>query len=203
MNEDGDIGGLAAEYVLGSLNPGERSQVDARCRTDAALANAIEAWQRRLGPLSGQLPGIAPPLHLFDRILTRIAQQEAQTIGPSERFSQRRNSARWRSRAAGAAAVAACLALVVAGFIYERASTTRGSEPQRAQAPPATKRISMGCGALYKDFWQKFDRQKFAEISATQLAGTSRMALRAYDACEAGDNQDAKAIFERLSRIQF
>jgi hypothetical protein len=31
----------------------------------------------------------------------------------------------------------------------------------------------------------------------------SRMALRAYDACEAGDEQDAKALFERLQRMQY
>jgi hypothetical protein len=35
------------------------------------------------------------------------------------------------------------------------------------------------------------------------LAGMSRMALCAYDACEAGDEQDAQAIFERLRRMQF
>jgi hypothetical protein len=29
------------------------------------------------------------------------------------------------------------------------------------------------------------------------------MALRAYDACEAGDDQDAKALFERLKRMSF
>ena len=42
-----------------------------------------------------------------------------------------------------------------------------------------------------------------ARISAEQLAGVSRMALRAYDACQAGDEQDAKALFKRLDRIRF
>jgi len=31
----------------------------------------------------------------------------------------------------------------------------------------------------------------------------SRLALRAYDACQAGDEQDAKALFDRLNRMQF
>jgi len=31
----------------------------------------------------------------------------------------------------------------------------------------------------------------------------SRMALRAYDACEAGDDQDARSLFDRLRRMQF
>ena len=29
------------------------------------------------------------------------------------------------------------------------------------------------------------------------------MALRAYDACQAGDELDAKALFDRLSRMKF
>ena len=39
--------------------------------------------------------------------------------------------------------------------------------------------------------------------SPEQLAGVSRMALRAYDACQAGDEQDAKALFERLDKMKF
>jgi hypothetical protein len=31
----------------------------------------------------------------------------------------------------------------------------------------------------------------------------SRMALRAYDACQAGDEQDARALFDRLSKMTF
>ena len=40
-------------------------------------------------------------------------------------------------------------------------------------------------------------------MPAEQLAGVSRMALRAYDACEAGDEQDAKALFDRLNKMSF
>jgi len=70
-------------------------------------------------------------------------------------------------------------------------------------AGAATAQTKMDCSRLYKDFWEKFDREKFAKISAEQLAGVSRMALRAYDACQAGDEQDAKALFDRLSKMQF
>ena len=69
MTEDDDIDGLAAEYVLGSLDPAERRQVDARRKTDASLAAAIAAWERRLGPLSDRGRDVAPPAHLFDGIL--------------------------------------------------------------------------------------------------------------------------------------
>jgi hypothetical protein len=68
---------------------------------------------------------------------------------------------------------------------------------------PAVAQTKMDCSRLYKDFWEKFDREKYAKISAEQLAGVSRMALRAYDACQAGDEQDARALFDRLSKMTF
>jgi hypothetical protein len=67
----------------------------------------------------------------------------------------------------------------------------------------AVAQTKMDCSRLYKDFWEKLDREKFAKISAEQLAGVSRLALRAYDACQAGDEQDAKALFDRLSKMAF
>ena len=61
----------------------------------------------------------------------------------------------------------------------------------------------MDCGRLYKDFWEKLEKESHAKISAEQLAGVSRMALRAYDACQAGDELDAKALFDKLSKMSF
>jgi hypothetical protein len=68
---------------------------------------------------------------------------------------------------------------------------------------PALAQTKMDCSRMYKDFWEKFDREKYAKISAEQLAGVSRLALRAYDACQAGDEQDAKGLFDRLSKMTF
>jgi hypothetical protein len=70
-------------------------------------------------------------------------------------------------------------------------------------AGTAAAQTKMDCSRLYKDFWEKFDREKYAKISAEQLAGVSRLALRAYDACQAGDEQDAKTLFDRLSKMTF
>jgi opacity protein-like surface antigen len=70
-------------------------------------------------------------------------------------------------------------------------------------AAPVVAQTKMDCSRLYKDFWEKFDREKYAKISAEQLAGVSRLALRAYDACQAGDEQDARSLFDRLNRMQF
>src|SRR5262245_11297028 len=188
MTEEDEIDGLAAEYVLGSLSPAERVEVEARRGGDTVLAAAIEAWQLRLGPLSEQVPGVEPPGHLFGRILARISDERAGRMADVVPFRTRQ--ARQRRLATGVSALAACLALAVVWFEH--------TQP----APPGTT-ASVSCGIRYKDFWEQFDRQKYARISAEQLAGLSRMALRAYDACEAGDDQDARALFERLARMQF
>jgi hypothetical protein len=192
MTEEEDIDGLAAEYALGSLDPAERAHVEARRKSDASLAAAIEAWQRRLGPLSEQVPGVEPPAHLFDSILSRISGPGAQPARSAEIVPLRRGSGRRLGFASGVSALAACLALAIVWF----------TQPPPGH-PPGTGMTHVGCGSRYKDFWENFDRQKFARISAEQLAGVSRMALRAYDACEAGDEQDAKSLFERLQRMPF
>lgn len=189
MIEDDDIDGLAAEYVLGSLDAQERRQVDARRTTDRALADAIAAWERRLGPLSERVPGAEPPSDAFDGILSRISQQAARAGGPGKVVALPRAAGRRWRLSIGAGTLAACLAL---GFVW--LGILRPGPEQHAR---------MDCSRLYKDFWQKRDPQAFARISPEQLAGLSRMALRAYDACEAGDEQDAKALFERLQRMQY
>jgi anti-sigma-K factor RskA len=115
MTEDEDIDGLAAEYVLGSLDPSERVAVDVRRRSDRALADAIGAWERRLGPLSWRAPEVQPPAHLWHSILERIG-----TPKTAEVVFLRRIARRWRGIAAAATAIAACLSLAVAWFLYER-----------------------------------------------------------------------------------
>ena len=82
-------------------------------------------------------------------------------------------------------------------------STLIGLVALGMMAGAATAQTKMDCSRLYKDFWEKFDREKYAKISAEQLAGVSRMALRAYDACQAGDELDAKALFDRLNKMTF
>ena len=82
-------------------------------------------------------------------------------------------------------------------------STLIGLAALGVMAGAATAQTKMDCSRLYKDFWEKFDREKYAKISAEQLAGVSRMALRAHDACQAGDAQDARALFEKLQRMHF
>jgi len=82
-------------------------------------------------------------------------------------------------------------------------STLIGVVALGLMAGAALAQGKMDCGKAYKGFWEKLDREKYAKISAEQLAGISRLALRAYDACQAGDEQDARALFERLDKMKF
>jgi anti-sigma-K factor RskA len=191
MTEDEDIDGLAAEYVLGSLDPAERAQVDARRQADVALAAAIAAGEHRRAPQSDLGGVVTPPAHIFDGILSRISGQAAQLAGGTVVPLRRTSNRRWKM-AAGAGVLAACLALAVGWFTWFN----------HVQPGPQLH-ARMDCNGLYKDFWLKRDPDTYARISPEQLAGVSRMALRAYDACAAGDEQDAKALFDRLGRMNF
>jgi anti-sigma-K factor RskA len=113
MTDDNDIDGLAAEYVLGSLNPVERHQVDARRRADVALGKAVQDWERRLEPLNDGVPGVKPPAHVFARIAYRLWGEQSRAIETSVITPLRGSARRWRGLAVGAGALAACLALVV------------------------------------------------------------------------------------------
>jgi anti-sigma-K factor RskA len=111
MTHEEDIEGLAGEYVLGSLTPEERREVDARCGRDRALASAIADWERRLAPLADFIPGEEPPARLGEEIARRIWQAEAHpaNVIPLHQHAVRR----WRRIAIAASALAAVLAALV------------------------------------------------------------------------------------------
>ena len=109
MTNDDEIDGLAGEYVLGSLDPIERKEVDVRRKVDVALDEAISAWEKRLGPLSDLLPAIAPPPHLFFEVTKQLGRQrDHRRIGTQALTGPWR----WPALAAGACALAACLAII-------------------------------------------------------------------------------------------
>lgn len=80
MNDDDDIEGLAAEYVLGSLDPKGRRAVDARRSREPGLAAAIAGWERWLEPLNGRIAPKAPPAYLRSRVLQMIEDVSRSTL---------------------------------------------------------------------------------------------------------------------------
>lgn len=65
-----------------------------------------------------------------------------------------------------------------------------------ALAVPAV--ANPNCALDYKGFWDQFNNGPAKSLSAEQHAIVSRQALRAFDACTAGDEATGKSIFVRL-----
>ena len=68
-------------------------------------------------------------------------------------------------------------------------------------AGPAAPQPNFDCDKAYKAFWERLDREMYAKMPPEQLVVLSRKALRIYDACQTGDVEDAKGLFERLVRL--
>ena len=68
-------------------------------------------------------------------------------------------------------------------------------------AGAALPQSDFDCGKAYKEFWKNLDRETYAKMPPAQLVVLSRRALRIYDACQTGDLEDAKGLFERLARL--
>lgn len=107
MSETEDIDMLAAEYALGTLPAAERAAVAMRARSEASLAAAIEAWERRLGPLAETVPPRDAPAGVWEKIEARIAEGGGNVIAIQRRLR------RWQAGAIAASAIAASLALFV------------------------------------------------------------------------------------------
>jgi anti-sigma-K factor RskA len=128
MTEENDIDAIAAEYVLGTLDAGERAAVAARRRREPALEAAIAAWEQRLGPLADLVPTVEPPAGVLARVEERIErlQRRPGMVDPdgSAVLQLERRVGRWR----GLALAASLAAVSLAGITFWR-------ETQRAGGP--------------------------------------------------------------------
>jgi len=114
----------AAEYVLGTLDAGERAAFELERAVDPATEAAVRAWERRLAPLARAVPAVEPPAHLWPEIAREIARgtaaddpaprpDQASAANDNRLRDLRRQLRLWRFTAAGAGLAAAGLALVV------------------------------------------------------------------------------------------
>jgi anti-sigma-K factor RskA len=109
---------LAAEYVLGTLEPTARAAVQQRLRTDAELARLVELWEQRLTPLAAGVPPVEPPPAAWLGIAQALAAEARPATVRRVRVSRhgfRHSVTFWRRCALGAAALAAVLALYIVG----------------------------------------------------------------------------------------
>jgi hypothetical protein len=72
MNETTDMDSLAAEYVLGTLESGERTQALALMTIDPGFVEKIRLWERRLSELHLMVEPIEPDGKIWERIKPKI-----------------------------------------------------------------------------------------------------------------------------------
>ena len=109
-----DIDGLAAEYVLGTLESDERRAVEARLPTDRVLSEAVASWQRRMEPLHERFPSATTSPDLLARIWARIDGVGAHA-DPGKVIRLEARLKAWRGAAFASGALAAGLAAIVIG----------------------------------------------------------------------------------------
>ena len=76
-SDDDELQRLASEYVLGTLALAERGGVEQRLPRDAALRDAVAAWEQRLLPLTALAPPEAPSPQLWPRISASLFTPQA------------------------------------------------------------------------------------------------------------------------------
>jgi anti-sigma-K factor RskA len=117
MSESDDIDAIAGEYVLGTLDAGERAAVEARRLREPALDTAIRAWERRLSPLAATAREIVPPADMLGRIerqIDRLSNSAPGGTGGAEVVSLlEARVRRWRTVAVAASSLAACLVVAL------------------------------------------------------------------------------------------
>jgi anti-sigma-K factor RskA len=118
-----ELEGLAAEYVLGTLDANERRAADARIAADPGFAAAVASWEARLQPLADGETPVAPRADTFDRILARI-NPSAMAPGRGDNVVMlRRQVRRWRIASLVTGAAAAVLVGVIALNLARPAQT--------------------------------------------------------------------------------
>jgi hypothetical protein len=74
MIEAGDTDALAAEYVLGTLDAGERIAAQGLLARDAGFATKVKVWERRLGELHLMVEPVEPEPDIWQRIKAKLPE---------------------------------------------------------------------------------------------------------------------------------
>lgn len=128
---------IAAEYVLGTLDPDAARAFQQRLVDDAAARARLAAWEHRLARLGLDLEPVEPPAYVWEGVAreTGIARVEPAAPSPAVAPAPAANDAprvrRWR-RLAMAASVAAVLLAGLA--VYELPIWRAGSAPEPSYA---------------------------------------------------------------------
>src|SRR5262245_2371058 len=137
-NEDHIV--LAAEYVLGTLDGDERTQVETMMNADQDFKALVESWERRVGELHAMVAAVEPPEHVWGKIRGAVSAIEPSaalrlpelstppSIAPivlhpievpsADVITLSSRARRWRGIAQGLTALAACLVALISVQVY-------------------------------------------------------------------------------------
>ena len=82
LSPDDDF--AAAEFALGTLDPGERATLAARRLREPELDAAIRAWEARLSPLADATTPIDAAARPFRRRSKRASRRRRRRLSPSD-----------------------------------------------------------------------------------------------------------------------
>lgn len=109
-----DLEELASEYVLGTLPAEQRLEVQQRLAHDPALRAAVDAWERRLHPMTHLAAAETPSPYLWARIERSVATLQHRASAPQAPSTPWWNLlAFWRALAATGVAASLVLTALV------------------------------------------------------------------------------------------
>lgn len=113
----------AAEYVVGTLSPVERDEVEQALPRDAALQQDVYFWQDKLLAMTRMLAPVEPSPAVWSRIELSLNQAKAGRSAPAQPWWE--GLAFWRFGAVFASVLAVVLALQLTGTVEAPAPGTR------------------------------------------------------------------------------
>jgi len=131
---------LAAEYVLGVLDQGERREAERRIAREPAFAAEVAYWEARLGPMADAVGEAAPPARVWRAI-------EA-TLGGSAKLGLWQSLAFWRGLGIGSLGLAAA-SIAALFFVAQPAPKPMFATLQQGQAAAFVISVDMTRGQMY------------------------------------------------------
>lgn len=177
MSMDEDRDGLAAEYVLGTLDAEERAQADALMLVDQDFALKVRQWERRLGELNALVAPVEPPAPLWERIRSGLASTgQAEHLhlpevpAPAMRrdapgaeiIHMRQRMQRWRGFSVITGMMAACLV----GIVLVREYSPNALPPELRPVRPVVERVVEKPVEVVKEIVREVPSARLAQFVA-------------------------------------
>lgn len=122
-----DIGAMAAEFVLGTLDSAERSRANKLLESDPHFRGMVRVWERRLGELHLMVEPVDPPPAIWDSIKSKLVsvEQTSQELTPEGQPAK-----------VSTEKTIASLEALEAQLREEGLASTPDAEPAAVEAPP-------------------------------------------------------------------